>query len=584
VIAAYKDIIDPWKELLKWYETKEDVRVKYEQIVSQFEPEGILPQAMFENPPSPLPRLAGPLVAHNLTYVEEGEAVVEPLSVTVEPGERVALVGDGTSGKNEVALGLARLVFPSGGKLSVGPLGLNDAHIALVGTRIAYASRNAHVFSGTLMHNLLYGLKHRPVKPAEYEGEDAAAEARRRNDAALAGNSLDDIRASWVDVETAEVEDAEAHALEVLRVVGMDSELLAFGLASRGAGSDPQLASLALEARARLRDRVRAPDLAPLVELFDRDRYFENASVAENLLFGTPLDPAFAPDRLATNPEVRKLLDDMKLAEDLEEAGIRVARLMIELFADEPADSPLFAEYSFISPEDLGDFRAALRRIEDKGQAALGAPARTLLLSLPLKIVAARHRLDLPDASMRGRLVAARQEFQRRFAERGVVDFVDPERFSPANSIRDNILFGRPVYEQARAQERLTELVREVALEVGLERALIRRGVEFDVGPSGARLSYPQKQRLAIARAMIKNPDILVFDEPTSGLDPALEREVIRRVLEWAGPRTVIWALGHPALASNFPRVLVFERGRLAEDGPYEALAASGKVLARLVA
>ncbi len=91
------------------------------------------------------------------------------------------------------------------------------------------------------MHNLLYGLMHRPVKPAEYEGEDAAAEARRRNEAALAGNSLDDIHASWVDVETADVEDAEAHALEVLRVVGMDGELLAFGLASRGAGSDPQL-------------------------------------------------------------------------------------------------------------------------------------------------------------------------------------------------------------------------------------------------------------------------------------------------------------------------------------------------------
>ena len=364
----------------------------------------------------------------------------------------------------------------------------------------------------------------------------------------------------------------------------MDAELLAFGLASRGAGSDPRLAPLVLEARVRLRDRVRSPDLAPLVELFDRDRYFENASVAENLLFGTPIDPAFAPDRLATNPEVRKLLDDMGLAGDLEEAGIRVARLMIELFADEPADSPLFAEYSFISPEDLGDFRAALRRIDDKGRGTLGAPARTLLLSLPLKIIAARHRLGLPDASMRERLVAARHEFQRRFAERGVVDFVDPERFSPANSIRDNILFGRPVYEQARAQERLTELVREVALEVGLETVLIRRGVEFDVGPSGARLSYPQKQRLAIARAMIKNPDILVFDEPTSGLDPALEREVIRRVLEWAGPRTVIWTLGHPALASNFPRVLVFERGRLVEDGPYETLAAGGKVLARLVA
>ncbi len=123
VVAAYKDIIDPWKELLKWYETKEDVRVKYEQIVSQFEPEGILPPAMFENAPSPLPRLAGPLVANNLTYVEEGEAVVEPLSITVKPGERVALVGDGTSGKNEVALRPRAPGVPLGGQAQRGDAG-----------------------------------------------------------------------------------------------------------------------------------------------------------------------------------------------------------------------------------------------------------------------------------------------------------------------------------------------------------------------------------------------------------------------------------------------------------------------------
>jgi len=61
------------------------------------------------------------------------------------------------------------------------------------------------------------------------------------------------------------------------------------------------------------------------------------------------------PERLAANAEVRKLLDDTGLTADLEQAGIEVARLMLELFADEPPDSPLFAEYSFISPEDLDD-------------------------------------------------------------------------------------------------------------------------------------------------------------------------------------------------------------------------------------
>jgi len=583
VIAAYKDIIDPWKELLKWYETKEDVRVKYEQIVEQFEPPGMLPDTLVASAPATLPRLEGPLVASGVRYDEDGVERLGALDFTIAPGEHVAVVGAGDSAKDDMTRLLARLAHPSAGRITIGSLSLPDVHLAVTGSRIAFASRNAHVFSGTLFHNLVYGLKHRQVRPADYDGEAARAEEARRRDALASGNTVDDINGAWIDVEVTGVDDPQAHGLDVLRVVAMDEELFAFGLASRGS-VPPELEAVVLDARARLRDRVRSPDLAPLIELFDRDRYLENATVAENLLFGAPIDPAFAPDRLAANPEVRKLLDDMGLTADLEAAGIEVARLMIELFADEPQDSPLFAEYSFISPEDLDDFRALLRRLDDKGRGALPARSHEMLLSLPLKLVAARHRIGIPDASLQQRLVAARHEFARRFGGRGVVEVADPARYSTSASIRDNILYGRPVYEQARAQERLMELVREVARDVGMESALIRRGLDYDVGASGARLSYSQKQRLAIARALIKNPDLLVLDEPTSGLDPALERRVIAGVLDWARGRTVIWALGHPSHAQVFQRVMVLDQGRIVEDGPFDRLAREGRVLPKLLA
>jgi putative ABC transport system ATP-binding protein len=281
---------------------------------------------------------------------------------------------------------------------------------------------------------------------------------------------------------------------------------------------------------------------------------------------------------------VRKLLDDTGLLADLERGGIDVARLMVELFANEPPDSPLFAEYSFISPEELEELRATLRRLDDKGPAALSMQQRQALLGLSFKIVVGRHRLGIPDAAMQEKIVAARHEFQRRFAERNVVEFADPERYSPALSIQDNILFGRPVFEQARAQARVTELVREVAIEVGMEALLIRQGLEYDVGASGARLSYSQKQRLAIARALMKNADVLVFDEPTSGLDPAQERAIVAGVLERMKGRIVVWSLGRPDLAQLFDRVLVFEHGRMVEDGAFRELAAEGKPLAKLMA
>ena len=339
-----------------------------------------------------------------------------------------------------------------------------------------------------------------------------------------------------------------------------------------------------LEARKRVAEKVLMPQYAPLVELFDVNRYHSNISVGENIVFGTPRDAAFAPEALAHNTQVRALLAENGLLDDLEQEGIGVARLMVELFAGEQADSGLFAEYSIVSPEELADFRTMLRRLDDKGRASLAAGEREMFLALALRVVTGRHRLGVPDDALQTRLVQARLEFQRRFAERGVVDFYDAQRFSPELSIQDNILFGRPVYEQARAQAQVTELVRQAALEVGMETALIRKGLEFNVGASGARLSYSQKQRIAIARAMMKDPDLLVMDEPTSGLDPALERMIVTGVLERTKGRTVIWALGHTELAKLFDRVLVLEQGRLVDDAPFAKLSADVPALKKLLA
>jgi putative ABC transport system ATP-binding protein len=586
VLAAYKDIIDPWKELLKWYETKEDVRVKYEQVVSQFEPPSMLPAELSENPPDPVPRLEGPLIASSLSYVDDSGGIpIERLTLEVPQGQHVALIGTGESGKGELVRLFARLIFPTAGRLAVGNTSLAAAHVALVGSRIGFASRNAHVFSGSLLHNLLYGLKHRPMSSERYTGEAARNEDLRVRDAVLAGNSIDDINAPWVDLGGTEVEDVQARALSVLRLVAMDAELLAFGLASRvSPDAEPNLPGLVLEARKRVQEKVKMPEIAPLVELFDRNRYHSNISVGENLVFGTPLDAAFAPDNLIANAEVRKLIADVELLDELETAGIGVARLMVELFANEQPDSELFAEYSIISPEDLADFRTILRKIDDKGRQALAPRERQMFLSLSLRVVAGRHRLGIPDAAMQERVVAARLEFQRRFAERGVVAFYDPQRFSPELSIQDNILFGRPVYEQARAQARVTELVREAALEVGMEATLIHKGLEFNVGASGARLSYSQKQRIAIARALMKDPDMLVMDEPTSGLDPVLERTIVTGVLEQMRDRTVLWALGHADLAKVFDRVLVLDHGRLVDDAPFDNLSGDRPALKKLLA
>jgi ABC-type multidrug transport system fused ATPase/permease subunit len=103
------------------------------------------------------------------------------------------------------------------------------------------------------------------------------------------------------------------------------------------------------------------------------------------------------------------------------------------------------------------------------------------------------------------------------------------------------------------------------------------------VGNAGSRLSYSERQRLAIARGVMKNPDVLVFNEPTSGLDPATEVRVLRAVLGWAKGRTVVWTLGRADLAREFDRVIVLDDGRLVEQGPFAELEHAGNALTRLL-
>ena len=589
VLAAYKDILSPWKELLNWYATKEDVRIKHEQIVSQFEPPGLVDRKLLEDAPESIPPLVGDIAASGLSYSENGVTNrIERLSFSITGGEHVALVGNGNSGRDDLAQLLARLNLPTGGHLTVAGINFADVHQAVPGRRIAYVAQNAHVFSGTVAHNLYYGLKHQPVHAAAYEEADEKMLRRRLQDAVASGNSPHDVRADWIDYETAGVADAAeltAAAVRVLKLVDMEREVIGYGFASTTDPSrHPDLAAKAVAARARVRERV-TRDHEASVEFFDRDAYFANMSIAQNILFGTPRRPDFQPAVLAYNPQFVGLLRDVGLLDDLTAAGAKVAALMVELFADVAPDSNLFEQYSFISAEDLPEFRALVAKMGRRGLAVVSERDKARLLALTLRLVQARHRLGIMDESMPARIVEARAEFNRRFQGRDdICEFFDPDRFSAALSIQENILFGRVAFDQASAQARISALVREVALEEGMCDELVQLGLAFDVGSAGSRLSYSERQRIAIARGLLKNADILVFNEPTSGLDPGTELRVLRAVLDWAQGRTVLWSLSRPELAREFDRVLVFADGELVEEGRFDDLEREGKALAQLVA
>ncbi|MEP9354388.1 glucan ABC transporter ATP-binding protein/ permease [Xanthobacter sp. KR7-65] len=145
----------------------------------------------------------------------------------------------------------------------------------------------------------------------------------------------------------------------------------------------------------------------------------------------------------------------------------------------------------------------------------------------------------------------------------GVV-FQEPLLFN--RSIADNLKVGKPDATDAEMRE---ALARAQALEL-VERNPL--GLEAVVGERGRALSGGERQRLSIARALLKNPPILILDEATSALDAATEAKVQAALDEVMKNRTTFVIAHRLATVRNADRILVFENGRVVEAGSFDEL------------
>lgn len=126
-------------------------------------------------------------------------------------------------------------------------------------------------------------------------------------------------------------------------------------------------------------------------------------------------------------------------------------------------------------------------------------------------------------------------------------------------SVRDNLLLARPDATDA-------ELV-AACRTAGLEDWVDAHGLDVRVGEDGAELSGGQRQRLALARAVLADPQVLLLDEPTEGLDPAQADAVLAAVLAHRGDRGVVLVTHRLAGLDAFDEVLVLDGGRVKERG-----------------
>lgn len=160
---------------------------------------------------------------------------------------------------------------------------------------------------------------------------------------------------------------------------------------------------------------------------------------------------------------------------------------------------------------------------------------------------------------------------------------VKPGEYLDDQPIINNIFYGKILSTRLEDQERINQAVVQLLIEEDCLEAVAQFGLHYNVGSEGIKLSGGQRQKLAIARVILKRPRFFIMDEATSALDNASQSRIERlRANKWQGRKTVISVVHRLDTIEGYNKIAVMRGGRMVEFGTYAELMQKKGFLYRL--
>ncbi|MCG6906155.1 MAG: ATP-binding cassette domain-containing protein [Desulfobacteraceae bacterium] len=564
-LSAYEKVYEPWKELIEYYQDLQDARVRYERVMGYFDeaPEfALFPEGR------PAHRLSGSIAVSDLSLtVQEQIQLLDGVGLDLAAGQQMALVGFSGSGKSTLAMLLGQLYSYRRGHIRLDGHELRELTKLDVSRNIGFVAQHPFIFSGTVRDNLLYGCR-ALAAAATAKGPPPALPDTRR-------------------------------LLEMTAAVGFAEDIVRFGL---NAVLDRERCQPLRADLLRMRNRLHrqlSEKLGQAVEFYNVNRFLEHLRIYDNLFFGDVHDPAWALSNLPRNPAFTAFLEANDLDSPLLELGAKLAAETVALLGKIGDDAFFFAA-SPMAPEEFETYARIVGRAAKTSPSGLPAADRAQLQLLALRFIPARHKLAAIPGSLAAAIVAARQRFiqnvghlQLRRCQLATEHFMRGEDPGPAEetggnrdfsiycpteylysrSLLDNLVFGTLKAEQDTAQAELRERVTKALEENGLLDTVMEIGLDFAVGSKGDRLSGGQRQKIAIARALLKETPILILDEATASLDNTSQARIQQYIeTRLKGRQTVVAVIHRLDTARAYDRILVLRAGRVMEAGTYDNL------------
>jgi ABC-type multidrug transport system ATPase subunit len=485
--------------------------------------------------------LKGNIEIRNLSYVtHEGASLLSDISFSIKNRQHIALVGFSGSGKSTLARCLLKLYDPTRGQIQIGEKDLSNIGPADVSKNIGFVSQSPYIFNGTIEENLIYACQ--------------ATRIMRHFNASDKLPGLD-------------------RKIEALQKTGLFVDVLRFGLNMvivRNSRED--MKGYIINIRNKFIKNF-ANEIGDIFELYDEKKFLRYSNLAQNIIFGEPLDPEFDIHSLHHNRHFLSFLNEEGLKKPLIELGVDLAEQSVNHLMHPPSEDNSF-EKSILSLNELSTIKKLAKKIKKKEIDRLTANDRGLLLQLALRFIPGRHRMEGFSGLIEKRILSSRQQFKNKFLThyKDTFLFFDSSQYFPTWTIKENILFGKMKSTEQEARDRVDHLILQLLVEKLFLEKIVELGMSYAVGSNGENLSGGQKQKLALARIFLKMPTILILDEATSGLDNT-SSERIEDVLHNNWNQTSLISIVHRLdNSSKYDKIAVMKGGRISEMGSFEEL------------
>ena len=574
-LSAYEKVYDPWKEIIEYYQMYQDAQVRYRQIMETFDmPEELL----LDIPRGDIPvTLQGKIAARDVGFeINSDVRLLEEVSFDLEAGKHLALIGFSGSGKSTLSNLIGQLYSYTEGSINIDGHDVSTLSKLDIAGNISTVSQHPFIFTGTVNENLLY-----------------ACEALRQ-----AGYDL-------------EMPDRQ-EVLRMVREVGLEADVIRWSFRSiLPHEKAKKLETKILSMRTIIHDTLRS-EFEGVVEFYDAEKFLDYSNIGQNIIFGEYANDQDDSELLINREQFLTFLRRHRLLTPLLQLGYDIAETTITLLQD-MRDDEFFFKGSPMEMDEFDLYEAIINKNKRADLDEMRRVDRKHLLHLALRFKPGEHKIFTMPDSLRDDIVEARHVHLREVEQVNIEQCKDgtiqqhilPARqnkpiidapptgklFTPFctsqylynHTLLDNVLFGT-VIDRDAIRTHLGELALQHFSEQGLLDEIIAIGLDFHVGSKGDNLSGGQKQKIAIARALLKQTPLLILDEATASLDNSSQTRIQRYIDNHLRGKTTVIAVVHRLdMISGYDHIIVMKAGKIVESGTYDKLLRQKGILYELI-